>query len=153
MTKEAIKLSIDSEVLGKAKRQIPNMSQFFEECLKQYLGIGGNLIHTSQMHQLVETISKSQLELYLMNERSNIEEAREQAKKDEINLAWRRLYTTYRDQRIINKDYLHNASEILEVPEEELTDIVQVCFAFSRNDNVDVTEWEEVYEHYGYGDA
>ena len=152
MTKEPIKLSIDDEVLEKARKQIPNLSGFVEECLKQYLGIGFNLIPTSKMNELVETISKSQLELYLMNERGNIEEAKEKAAKQEINLAWRKLYTTYRDTRTINQDKLQHASEILNVPEDELVDIVEVCYVFSRNDEIDVTEWEEVYQKYGNGD-
>lgn len=152
MTKEPIKLSIDDEVLEKARKQIPNLSGFVEECLKQYLGIGFNLIPTSKMNELVETISKSQLELYLMNERGNIEEAKEKAAKQEINLAWRKLYTTYRDTRTINQDKLQHASEILNVPEDELVDIVEVCYVFSRNDEIDVTEWNEVYEKYGNGE-
>ena len=152
MTKEKATISLDSEVLEKARKQIPNLSGFVEECLKQYLGIGFNLIPTSKMNELVETISKSQLELYLMNERGNIEEAKEKAAKQEINLAWRKLYTTYRDTRTINQDKLQHASEILNVPEEELVDIVEVCYVFSRNDEIDVTEWEEVYQKYGNGE-
>ena len=152
MTKEKATISLDSEVLEKARKQIPNLSGFIEECLKQYLGIGFNLIPTSKMNELVETISKSQLELYLMNERGNIEEAKEKAAKQEINLAWRKLYTTYRDTRTINQDKLQYASETLHVPEEELVDIVEVCYVFSRNDEIDVTEWEEVYQKYGNGE-
>ena len=152
MTKKRIELTIDDEVLEKARKQIPNLSGFVEECLKQYLGIGFNLIPTSKMNELVETISKSQLELYLMNERGNIEEAKEKAAKQEINLAWRKLYTTYRDTRTINQDKLQHASEILNVPEDELVDIVEVCYVFSRNDEIDVTEWNEVYEKYGNGE-
>ena len=149
MTKEKATISLDSEVLQKARNQIPNLSGFIEECLKQYLGIGNNLIPTSKMHQLVETISKSQLELYLMNEKGNIEEAQEKARHDEINLAWRRLYTTYRDTRNIDEHLLSNAVEVLSVGAEELSDIVEVCFVFSRNDGIDVTEWSEVYGKYG----
>ena len=152
MTKEKATISLDSEVLEKARKQIPNLSGFVEECLKQYLGIGFNLIPTSKMNELVETISKSQLELYLMNERGNIEEAKEKAAKQEINLAWRKLYTTYRDTRTINQDKLQYASETLNVPEDELVDIVEVCYVFSRNDEIDVTEWNEVYEKYGSGE-
>ena len=152
MTKKRIELTIDDEVLEKARKQIPNLSGFVEECLKQYLGIGFNLIPTSKMNELVETISKSQLELYLMNERGNIEEAKEKAAKQEINLAWRKLYTTYRDTRTINQDKLQYASETLNVPEDELVDIVEVCYVFSRNDEIDVTEWNEVYQKYGSGE-
>lgn len=152
MTKEKATISIDSEVLEKARKQIPNLSGFIENCLKQYLGVGNNLLPTSKMHELVETISKSQLELHLMTERGNIEEAKKQAAEDEIRIAWMRLYAEYRDQRVINQDKLKHASEVLGVPGEELTDIVEVCFVYCRNDDVDVTDWQAVYEHYGYGD-
>ena len=147
--KKQLILTIDEEVVEKAKKQIPNISGFVENCLKQYLGIGNNLIQTSKMQELVEGISKNQLELYLMNERGNIKEAQEKAAKQEINLAWRHLYTTYRDTRTIDPAKLKHASETLQVSEEELTDIVEVCFVFSRGDGVDVTEWTEVYEKYG----
>lgn len=153
MTKEKATISLDSEVLEKARKQIPNLSGFVEECLKQYLGIGNNLLPTSKMHELVENISKSQLELHLMNERGNIEEAKDKAAKQEINLAWRKLYTTYRDTNTIDEYLLSNAVEVLGVPEVELTDIVEVCHAFCRRDEVDVTEWEEVYEQYGDSDG
>ena len=145
-------LTIDEELLEKAKKQIPNISKFFEECLKNYLGVGKHLVHTSNMQDLIDTISKCQLELYLMNERGNIEEAQEKAAKQEINLAWRQLYTEYRDTRTINQDKLKHAADVLNVGSIELTDIVEVCFVFSRRDGVDVTEWSEVYENYGGDD-
>lgn len=149
MTKEKATISLDSEVLEKARKQIPNLSGFLEECLKNYLGIGNGLINTSNIHELNETISKCQLELYLMNERGNIKEAKEKAAKQEINLAWRKLYATYRDTRTIDETLLNNASEILKVDKVELSDIVEVCYAFSRNSDIDVTEWVEVYAEYG----
>jgi hypothetical protein len=149
MTKKQLILTIDEDIVKKAKDTIPNISGFVEECLKQYLGIGNNLIPTSKMKELVDTISKSQLELYLMNERGNIEEAKEKAAQQEINLAWRRLFTFYRDTRKIDDLLLKEASNVLEVPTDELADIVEVCFVFSRDDGVDVTEWADVYEKYG----
>ena len=149
MSKKQLILTIEEDIVEKAKKTIPNVSGFVEECLKQYLGIGNNLIHTSKMNELVETIGKCQLELYLMNERGNIEEAQEKAEKQEINLAWRHLYTEYRDTRTINQDKLKHAVKVLGVNPEELTDIVEVCYVFSRNSDIDVTEWAEVYKEYG----
>ena len=151
MTKERATISIDSEVLEKARKQIPNISGFLEECLRQYLGIGNNILPTHRIHELEEIISKCQLELYLMNERGNIEEAQEKFKHEEINLAWRRLYTNYRDTKHIDPQLLSNAEKTLNVPAEELTDIVEVCLIFSRDDDIDVTEWSEVYQQYGGG--
>ena len=84
--KKQLILTIDEEVVEKAKKQIPNISAFVEDCIKNYLGIGNGLINTSNIHELNETISKCQLELYLMNERGNIKEAKEKAAKQEINM-------------------------------------------------------------------
>ena len=147
--KKQLILTIDEDVVEKAKKQIPNISAFVENCIKNYLGIGNGLVNTSNIHELNETISKCQLELYLMNERGNIKEVKEKAAKQEINLAWRKLYATYRDTRTIDETLLNNASEILKVDKIELTDIVEVCYAFSRNSDIDVTEWTEVYAEYG----
>jgi hypothetical protein len=153
MTKEKATISLDSEVLEKARKQIPNLSGFIENCLKNYLGIGNGLVNTSNIHELNETISKCQLELYLMNERSNIEEAQQKAAKDEINLAWRKLYATYRDTRTIEPRLLENAVKVLNVSSEELVDIVEVLFAFRNTVDIDVTEWTEVYNEFGEGDS
>ena len=147
--KKQLILTIDEDVVEKAKKQIPNISAFVENCIKNYLGIGNGLVNTSNIHELNETISKCQLELYLMNERGNIKEVKENAAKQEINLAWRKLYATYRDTRTIDETLLNNASEILKVDKVELSDIVEVCYAFSRNSDIDVTEWAEVYAEYG----
>lgn len=152
MTKKQLILTIDEDLIDNAKKHIPNISAFVEECLKNYLGVGIGLVETSKMQDLVMTISKSQLELYLMNERGNIEEAKKEAEQEEIRLAWMRLYAEYRDQRTINQDYLKHASEVLGVDQEELSDIVTVCFAYRHNGTVDVTSWEDVYGAYGYGD-
>lgn len=145
--KKQLILTIDEEVIDKAKATIPNISGFVEQCLKQYLGIGGNLIHTSDMNKLVETISKCQLDLYLMNERGNIEEAKEKAEKDRILLAWRRVYASYRDTKVIDQHLLSDAVEVLGVTEEELSDIIYQAYAF--RDEIDVTDWETVFKEYG----
>ena len=152
MTKKRYDITIDENIMEKAKKQIPNISGFVENCLKQYLGIGNNLIQTSKMQELVEGISKNQLELYLMNERGNIKEAKEKAAKDEINLAWRKLYAEYRDTRRISDYNMDNAVKVLGVSSEELRDIVEVLYAFRNETSIDVTEWDEVYNEYGYGD-
>lgn len=147
--KKQLILTIDEEIIDKAKKYIPNISAFVEECLRQYLGEGNNLTPTSKMHELVDTISKCHLELYLMNKREHIQEAQEKAAQQEIDLAWRHLYAEYRDTGAINPLKLKHATEVLGVSEEDLTDIVEVCHVFCRRDGVDVTDWSNVYEQYG----
>ena len=149
--KHKVTFSIDSDVLEKAKKNIPNLSGFVEECLKNYLGEGKHQVPTNRMHELVTTISKCQLELHIMNEKAKIEEHNEEVEKNKINYAWRQLYAEYRDTRTINQDKLEHAVNVLSVPEDELVDIIEVLFAFQNETNIDVTDWESVYNEYGDG--
>ena len=148
MTKKRYDISIEEEVMENAKKQIPNISGFVEECLRNYLGMTNGLFNTSNIQQLNETISKCQLEMHMLTQRDNIEEVKLQAEKQEINFAWRQLFTEYRDSKTINQDKLEHASKILNVPPVELSDIIEVCYTFGRDDGVDVTEWLEVKAAY-----
>ena len=146
MTKKQLILTIDENVVSKAKKQIPNISGFVENCLKQYLGIGINLVPTSKMNELVETISKSQLELYLMNERENIEETKERVENFERDKAWRFLWNDYRIKLIPDERLLAEAVEILGIDAETLEDILDEVF--EAKDNVNTDEWATVKEWY-----
>ena len=146
MTKKQLILTIDEEIIKKAKKTIPNISGFVEECLKQYLGIGNNLAPTSKMSELVETISKSQLELYLINERGNIEEAREKAEEFEKDKAWRFLWNDYRIRLIPEETLMTSAVKELGIDEETLEDILDEVF--EAKDNVDTDSWNTVYDWY-----
>jgi ribosomal protein S25 len=146
MTKKQLILTIDEEIIKKAKKTIPNISGFVEECLKQYLGIGNNLAPTSKMSELVETISKSQLELYLINERGNIEEAREKAEEFEKDKAWRFLWNDYRVRLIPDKTLMASAVKELGIDEETLEDILDEVY--EAKDSVDTDSWNTVYDWY-----
>ncbi len=152
ITKKTIGITIEEKLLEKAKNQIPNISKFVEECLKNYLGEGRNLIGTNRQQELIRTISKCQLELYMLNKKENIEEEMKNAAAEEIQMAWRRVYASYRDTRKINQTLLENAEKVLGVSAEELRDIIEVAYVYHRDSDIDITDWYEVYEEYGYGD-
>ena len=153
MTKKRIEVSIEEDILEQAKKQIPNMSNFFQNCLEAYLGTNTKtLFYVPDAQKAIDTIRDAQTALFLLTEREKIEENIKKANEDEIRIAWMKLYAEYRDTKTINQDKLRYASEILKVSTEELVDIVEVCYAFSRRDEIDVTDWEKVYKEYGYGD-
>ena len=58
MTKQRINVSIDSELLKKAKMEIPNLSGFLEECLKHYLGLTDGTIPVAKEFELLDRIGK-----------------------------------------------------------------------------------------------
>ena len=152
MTKKVIKLSIDEDIIEIAKKQIPNISGFVEECLRNYLGIGEHLIPVYKQQELNKTIAKCQLELFLMNEKSKIENREEKLREHEINQAWRPLWAEYRDSRKYTQAKFDHAVKVLEVPADELEDILDVLFVEKYETKVEPMNWFEVYKEFGYGD-
>lgn len=146
MSKKRYDITVEQEVMEKAKKAIPNISGFVEECLKQFLGLGNNLAPTSKMGELVETISKSQLELYLINERGNIEEAKVQAEQFEKDKAWRFLWNDYFRTLIPNTELMKNAVKILGIDEDTLEDLLDEVY--EAKDSIDTDNWDTVYEWY-----
>jgi len=142
-------VTIDEDLIEKAKNQIPNISAFVEYCLKNYLGEIEGLIPTWKQQELIDTIKKCQLELYLMNEKKNIDENMKKSQLEEINIVWRKLYKDYRIRKNNDPKQLKEAAEKLEVSVQELMDILDVTYAYSRRDRIDITNWQEVYEKYG----
>ena len=153
MGKKTVGVTIDEHLLKKAKEQIPNLSAFVEYCIKNYLGEIKGLVATGKQQELIDTIKKCQLELYLLNERNKIEENMKEVEIEEINVTWRKLYKEYRVKKIIDPEHLDSAAKKLKVSVDELNDILDLTYAYSRRDRVDITDWQEVYEKYGYGDS
>ena len=149
MGKEAIKLSIDKEVLEIARQEIPNISRFTEECLRKYLGIGTTLTPLYKQQELLNTIGKCHLELHLMNEQKHIEEMKREAKLEKNNYAWRSLFAHYRDTGRINDELLQHAIKVLGVNRDDLIDIIELAYAYLHRDRIDTTDWQKVYEKYG----
>lgn len=153
MGKKTVGVTIDEHLLKKAKEQIPNLSAFVEYCIKNYLGEINGLVATGKQQELIDTIKKCQLELYLLNERNKIEENMKEVEIEEINVTWRKLYKEYRVKKIIEPEHLDSAAKKLKVSVDELNDILDFTYAYSRRDRVDITDWQEIYEKYGYGDS
>lgn len=150
ITKKNLMITIEEKLLKKAKNQIPNLSEFFEYCLKNYLGEIKGLVPISKQQELIDTIGRCQLELYLMNEKGHVEENKKKAEAEEINFTWRKLFKEYRDRGRLNPNHLEEAAEKLGVSPPDLRDILFFCNAYSYQDQIDNSDWSAVYERYGY---
>ena len=58
MTKKDLKLTIEENILEKAKKTIPNLSEFFEECLKYYLGEANGMYPIIKDQEILDNIGK-----------------------------------------------------------------------------------------------
>ena len=70
MSKKSLKISIEEEVLEKAKKHIPNLSGFVEECLKHYFGYADGIFPIGNVNEITDKIGRLQVELFLIDRKS-----------------------------------------------------------------------------------
>ena len=58
MSKKSLKISIDEEILEKAKKHMPNLSAFFEECLIHYFGYADGIFPIGNVNEITEKIGR-----------------------------------------------------------------------------------------------
>ena len=145
--KSKITVSIDSEVLEKAKKQMPNISEFFNECLKQYLGLADGIYPTAEANDIVNDISKSQAKLFILNQNYDYEKAQKEVEDEKVNRALRKLWNEYRKNMIADEQSMSEALEVLPVDAETLEDILD--FAYANQDELGLNfTWSKLYELY-----
>ena len=146
MTKERVNISIDSEILIKAKKHIPNLSGFVEECLKHYFGYADGIFPIGNVNEIIDKIGKLQVELFLINQNYDAEESMKNAANEEKDKAWRFLWNDFRPTLIPDETLLEKAIETLEMNKEELEDILD--WVYLTDVKVDTNSWQEVLKAY-----
>ena len=146
MTKVRTTLTIEEEVYEKAKKTIPNLSEFLEECLKHYFGYANGTFPIGNINEISDKIGKLQVELFLINQNYDMETAIKEAEKFEKDKAWRFLWNDYRVRLIPDETLLSSAVKELGIDEETLEDLLDEVY--EAKDKVDTDEWITVYEWY-----
>ena len=147
MTKIKATLSIEKKVFDEAKKRIPNISEFVEKCLIQYLGLLDGIYPTAEASDIIETISKSQAELFILNESFNVHERMKLIEDEKINRPFRALWNDYKRRTTLNQELMQDVLNVVNVDAETLEDILD--FAYVNLDMLSLNfSWEEVYEKY-----
>lgn len=149
--KERINVSIDSEVLKKGKKIIPNLSEFVEECIKKRIGWGEDAIFpVHSAHEELENIGTSMANLHLMTEKQNIQDKEDELQEQKKDQVWRKIFAEYKNQnQNIDTIQLHEASELLEVSAEVLSDTLYVASEHVPLDKqFKCNNFKWCYEHY-----
>ncbi len=146
MTKERVNISIDNEILIKAKKHIPNLSGFVEECLKHYFGYADGIFPIGNVNEITDKIGKLQVELFLINQNYDAEESMKNAANEEKDKAWRFLWNDFRPTLIPDETLLEKAIETLGINGEELEDILD--WVYITDVKVDTNSWQEVLKAY-----
>lgn len=146
MTKKQLILTIDEDVIDKAKKHIPNISGFVEECLKHHLGLANGTYPIANDLDILDQISKLQVQLFILNENFDVEESRQRAEEFEKDKAWRFLWNDYRVRLIPDEMLMATAVKELGIDEETLEDLLDEVF--EAKDKVDTDSWSKVFEWY-----
>lgn len=146
MTKKTIGLSIDENILQKAKKEIPNLSEFLEECLKHYFGYANGTFPVGNINDITNKIGKLQVDLFLINQNYDTETAIKEAEEFEKDKAWRFLWNDYRIKLIADEMLMENAVKELEIDEDTLEDLLDELY--ETDEDVDTDSWSNVIEWY-----
>ena len=143
MTKKNITITIEEQVLKKAKQQIPNISSFVESCLMNYLN---GTFPVSDANIILQQIGQLQADLYLLNQNNNIKQKIKEKENLEKDKAWRFLWNDYNTKLILDNTLLEKAVELLGKNREELEEILD--WVLLTEVKVDTNYWEEVLRKY-----
>ena len=147
MTKKDVTLSIEENLLKNAKKQIPNLSAFFEECLKNYMGIVNGLYPTAKYKEMLDEIGKIQTNLFLMNQNYDFKKAQKRMEDEKINRALRDVWHDYSKTFLPEGDAFENALSVLNVDAETLEDMLD--FADANRDELGLNfTWDKLCELY-----
>ena len=146
MSKKRLELTIEKDILEKAKKHIPNLSGFVEECLKHYFGYADGIFPIGNVNEITDKIGRLQVELFLINQNYDAEESRKNAENEERDKAWRFLWNDFKPSLIPDETLLEKAIEILGINGEELEDILD--WVYITDIKVDTNSWQEVLKAY-----
>ena len=146
MTKVRTTLTIDENIYEKAKNQIPNLSEFLEECLKYYFGLVDGMMPIINDQELLDEIGKLQAKLYISKQNFDVGESIKRAENFEKNKAWRFLWNDYYRRLIPDKNLMATAVEVLGIDEDTLEDLLDEVY--EAKDSIDTDEWSNVKEWY-----
>lgn len=144
--KKTIGLSIDENILQKAKKEIPNLSEFLEECLKHYFGYANGTFPVGNINDITNKIGKLQVDLFLINQNYDTETAIKEAEEFEKDKAWRFLWNDYRIKLIADEMLMENAVKELGIDEDTLEDLLDELY--ETDEDVDTDSWSNVIEWY-----
>jgi uncharacterized membrane protein YheB (UPF0754 family) len=145
MSKKRQDFTIDEKVLEKAKQHIPNLSQFVEECFRQYLGYADGTIPIGNLNDIMEKIGKLQVHASMILQNYDAETERQKVEDEKKNRAWRFLWNDYRVTREPNNQLMNEAVETLRVDADTLEDILDMVL---EDNYPETNNWFMVYEEY-----
>lgn len=140
-------LTIEKEVFEKAKKHLPNISEFVEECLKEYLGLAEGTYPTAEAKDIADVIGKSQTKLFILNKDYDFKESQRMIEQEKINRPFRALWNDYKRRLKPNQELMQEVMKIVDIDEETLEDLLDYTYVNKDQFGLNIT-WQEVYTKY-----
>lgn len=146
MTKKITTISIEENILKKAKKEIPNLSIWVEDGLKAYFGVNDTDLMVIDENR--QNIRDSMLKIHLASKKNNNVNEEVQFNETELNNAWSKLWRKYRNGQEITSTDLINANNILQVGVNELKNLMETLeITVDRADMVKCDKWNYVIQY------
>lgn len=143
MMKKITTINIDAEVLEKAKKELPNLSGFVEDCLKAYFGWNDTRIRT--IDENLTVIQNALLNIQIASR----EDAKIQVSEDfsvaQQNRAWISVWASDN----VDNNVWEQSANILNCTVKELQELVRlVDYEIDATERFKCNRWGYVKKHY-----
>lgn len=151
--KQQLKVTIDEETLELAKNNIPNISNFVENCFKAYLMLLG-IDEETQGEKLAKAWEKfrdAQLEIHMLTSydfnKKSIEKLEQKVRTD----AWLQSWGEYRHGGHVQEWKLDKTNEVLKIGKDVLKQLLEDVYYEYTKDRTKIyifDNWEYIEERF-----
>lgn len=134
--KERVTFSIDKQLMETVRNNIPNMSNFIEDCFKAYLSfaIENEEERGEELRQAWEDFNRAKLSIHLLTKVDYAEQDIDNAIQRQKNNAWLNVWSDYRRIGSTHDYKIEKASKTLNLETEVLKQLLEDTLAKSEED-------------------
>ena len=152
MAKQALKITIDEDILEQVKNNIPNISEFVEGCFISYLtfAIENEEERGEELRKAWETFHKAKLDIHLLMKIDYKDKNIQNAIIKQKNQAWLTVWSDYRRVGSTQYNKIEKASKKLEITTEELKQVLEDTLFKAKQDMTKLyiyDDWHYIQEN------
>ena len=150
--KEKVTFSIDEEIMEMVRQNIPNKSEFVENCFKAYLkfAIENEEERGEELRKAWETFHKAKLDIHLLMKVDFEGQDLQKAILKQKNQAWLTVWSDYRRVGGTITSKIEKSSKTLEIKPEELKQVLEDTLFKAKQDMTKLyifDDWQYVQEN------
>ena len=150
--KEKVTFSIDEKIMEMVRNNIPNMSEFVEDCFKAYLSfaIENEEERGEELRKAWETFHKAKLDIHLLMKVDYEGQDLQKAILKQKNQAWLSVWSDYRRVGGTQYNKIEKASKKLEITTEELKQVLEDTLFKAKQDMTKLyiyDDWHYIQEN------